>query len=253
MEISPSLLNLKLTFGVSIVPGTTQRYSTFPQNFVFHSQKCVSSLWSQGLPHLPLSPVNRVGGVATVRALEPGTVPKHESPGWLRSGGGEYDTLCDDAIKAVKKALNMGGIENEEEENKMVALLQTLNELFGLEEKLVALKQYSLDHPIITLCVIVTMGMCSIPIFCFIVFMIGTSLLSFTMFMFIEGTVLTIGTVVLGGALFFVGLMSLGFTAFVIGTFYSFRGAKHILHSVMEKVPSPPCMRRECDTTTKES
>lgn len=81
-------------------------------------------------------------------------------------------------------------MEEEAEESKLTAFVQTMNECFDLETKLHNAKEYALEHPVMTLFIIITVGMCSVPIFCFFAFAFGSTVLAFTGFLLVEGNIL---------------------------------------------------------------
>lgn len=65
------------------------------------------------------------------------------------------------------------------------------------------------------------------------------------------GTVLTIAAFLLGGALFFASLFSVGFSIFAVLAIYSFSTAQKIISKVSSKIPSSgPVI--ECDSTQKD-
>lgn len=65
------------------------------------------------------------------------------------------------------------------------------------------------------------------------------------------GTVLTIAAFLLGGALFFASLFSVGFSIFAVLAIYSFSTAQKIISKVSSKTPSSgPVI--ECDSTQKD-
>ncbi|KAJ8318700.1 hypothetical protein KUTeg_003791 [Tegillarca granosa] len=145
----------------------------------------------------------------------------------------------------------MGGkMEEEAEESKLTAFLQTMDECFDLETKLHNAKEYALTHPVTTLFLIITVAMCSIPIFCFFVFAFGSTVLAFTGFLFVEGTVLTIGTLVLAAVLCFVGLLSVGFSSFLVLTYVFVRFGQSVLQKAWQKVQLGQTTLK-CDSTTK--
>lgn len=65
------------------------------------------------------------------------------------------------------------------------------------------------------------------------------------------GTVVTIAAFLLGGALFFASLFSVGFSIFAVLAIYSFSTAQKIISKVSSKTPSSgPVI--ECDSTQKD-
>ncbi|KAK2160619.1 hypothetical protein LSH36_129g03011 [Paralvinella palmiformis] len=94
--------------------------------------------------------------------------------------------------------------------HRMATILERAWIALHMDEKLEALKQYTIDHPIMTLGAVLTFCMCSIPITCFLFFVMGSLFLTFLGFIFVEGFLLTLASVLLGGALFIVGMLSIG-------------------------------------------
>lgn len=83
---------------------------------------------------------------------------------------------------------------------------------------------------------------------CFVKVIKGKEIeIDFTNFLF-TGTVLTIAAFLLGGALFFASLFSVGFSIFAVLAIYSFSTAQKIVSKVSWKTPSSDPVK-ECDST----
>lgn len=70
---------------------------------------------------------------------------------------------------------------------RFVDLLAYTNRSFQLEQKLNAAKRYAMEHPVLSIFTVVTIGMCLMPITCFLAFALGSMFLSFMVFMIFEG------------------------------------------------------------------
>ncbi|ELU07456.1 hypothetical protein CAPTEDRAFT_27125, partial [Capitella teleta] len=91
---------------------------------------------------------------------------------------------------------------------------------FQLDQKLVAAKAKAREHPLMTLMAVVTVAMFSMPITCFLAFAAGSIFISFVAFMIIEGILLTLASLVLGGVLFVAGCLSLGLSTLFATAWY---------------------------------
>ncbi|XP_078316896.1 uncharacterized protein LOC111121124 isoform X2 [Crassostrea virginica] len=147
----------------------------------------------------------------------------------------------------MEKLIRMGG--SDDTNWRFQACFQSFCDRFELEQKWQSAKNYSQENPSSTLFIIAVIAMCSFPIFCFLAFAIGSLIIGFTVFLFIEGTVLTIATFLLGGALFFASLFSVGFSIFAVMAVYTFSTAQKIITRVSSKDPKPEV---ECDSTQKD-
>ncbi|XP_048758942.2 uncharacterized protein LOC125668660 [Ostrea edulis] len=143
----------------------------------------------------------------------------------------------------------MGG--SDDTEWKFGTCFQSLCGHYDLKQRWQMAKDYSDENPGSTFCIIAIIAMCSFPIFCFIAFIIGSLIIGITVFLFVEGMVLTVASFLLGGALFFASLFSLGFSLFAVLTIYSFSTAKNIISKVSSKVPTSSAAE-ECDSTQKD-
>ncbi|XP_061175726.1 uncharacterized protein LOC133184656 [Saccostrea echinata] len=142
----------------------------------------------------------------------------------------------------------MGG--SDDTEWRFGTCFQSFCHNYELEQKWQSAKDYSYENPGSTLFIIAVIAMCSFPIFCFIAFVIGSLIIGFTVFLFVEGTVLTVATFLLGGALFFASLFSVGFSLFAVLAIYTFSTAQKIMGKISPKVSTSAGV--ECDSTQKD-
>ncbi|XP_033747535.1 uncharacterized protein LOC117332652 [Pecten maximus] len=123
--------------------------------------------------------------------------------------------------------------------------LQQINEYFGLQEKMAVIQQSASDHPIAALFLMVTIVMCSLPLFCFFTFVFVFTIFGFTGFVVFEGVVLTLSSILLVGALFVMGLLSFGL--------FTFSFSWNMVNQVSTKFPLPECVTaRLPDRTNKD-
>uniref|UniRef100_A0A8W8ICD6 Promethin n=1 Tax=Magallana gigas TaxID=29159 RepID=A0A8W8ICD6_MAGGI len=143
----------------------------------------------------------------------------------------------------------MGG--SDDTDWKFQTCFQSFCDRHELGQKWQSAKDYGTENPGSTLFIIAVVAMCSFPIFCFLAFVVGSLIIGFTIFLFVEGTVLTIAAFLLGGALFFASLFSVGFSIFAVLAIYSFSTAQKIISKVSSKTPSSGPVT-ECDSTQKD-
>ncbi|XP_060068658.1 uncharacterized protein LOC132548780 [Ylistrum balloti] len=120
-----------------------------------------------------------------------------------------------------------------------VGFLQTINDYLNLQGKMATIQQCISDHPIITLFLVVTMVMCSVPLFCFLVFVFAATTFGFTGFVIFEGVVLMLSSLVLVGSLILVGFLSVGLSSFIVIGYYSIRFSWDMANHVSTRVPLP--------------
>lgn len=108
-----------------------------------------------------------------------------------------------------------------ENESVLQELIKFLKEYFEVEQKSVEVQRFAREHPIVTIFLMVTIAMCAVPVVLFGIFVVGSIMFSFLGFLFVEGTVLAVGTIILGGVLFFAALLAIGVSAFVVVGYYS--------------------------------
>ena len=70
---------------------------------------------------------------------------------------------------------------------RIVQLMRDTQSRLQLKETLCVGHKYASDHPIITLSILLTTTMCTVPIVCFIAFAVGSAFLTFATFLCIEG------------------------------------------------------------------
>lgn len=115
---------------------------------------------------------------------------------------------------------------------RFVALLQRVSRLLKLKEKWEDVKAYASEHPIMTLFMLLLAAMCSVPILCFLAFVFGSLFFTFMGFLFVEGFLLTLASVLLGGVLFIVGFLSLGVSSFLAIAWYAVSTSQRLLTKV---------------------
>jgi len=77
-------------------------------------------------------------------------------------------------------------------------------------------KKYAKEHPMTAITVLALAISCALPVVFFLTFALITLLVTFTGFLFVEGTILGVAAVVLGGALLIVGGITLSFVSFLL-------------------------------------
>ncbi|KAL5017974.1 hypothetical protein ScPMuIL_003696 [Solemya velum] len=117
----------------------------------------------------------------------------------------------------------MSGIDADAEIPLVCTLLQSAFDHYNIKDKMDQVKAFGCEHPFVTLFLLVTIAMCSVPVFCFIAFVLGSAVLAFAGFVFFEGAVLTLASVLLGGVLTVVGVLAAGFSCFFLVAFYAYR------------------------------
>ncbi|XP_014671468.1 PREDICTED: uncharacterized protein LOC106812166 isoform X3 [Priapulus caudatus] len=125
-------------------------------------------------------------------------------------------------------------------------LYQRVKAAYGprVQEAWVAFVQYSETHPYMTMFFITTLIMCVLPMILFLCFAITTVLVTFIGFVFVEGTLLTVGTVILTLAVAVVGILAFTLVALVAASWVTFSAAYKMLEQTKrrfrgnENVPS---------------
>ena len=74
-----------------------------------------------------------------------------------------------------------------EEESVVQEFIKFLKEYFEIDQKKAEVQRFSREHPIVTIFLMVTFAMCSVPIVLFGVFVVGSIIFSFLGFLFVEG------------------------------------------------------------------
>ncbi|XP_021350561.1 uncharacterized protein LOC110448575 [Mizuhopecten yessoensis] len=120
--------------------------------------------------------------------------------------------------------------------------LQNINDCLGLQKKMAAVQQYVSDHPIISLFLMVTIVMCSVPFFCFFAFVFAASIFGFTGFVIFEGVVLLFASLVLFWAVVLMGLLSIGLSTSVVLGYFTFRFSWSMVNNVSTSIPLPECL-----------
>jgi len=70
-------------------------------------------------------------------------------------------------------------------------------------------KKYAAEHPVVAMVALALAISCAIPVVVFLTFALITLLITFTGFLFVEGTILGVAALVLGGALVIIGGITL--------------------------------------------
>lgn len=103
---------------------------------------------------------------------------------------------------------------------------------------------YSVQHPIMTVCLISVALCCGIPVLMFLIFAVLTVILTFTGFILIEGTILTVGSVLLCGLLLGMLVVMLAVTATIGVAYFGFMEVYGFLQSSPENSPVSRYMSR---------
>jgi hypothetical protein len=77
-------------------------------------------------------------------------------------------------------------------------------------------KKYAADHPVVAMVALALAISCAIPVVIFLTFALITLLVTFTGFLFVEGTILGVAALVLGGALVIIGGITLSIVSGVL-------------------------------------
>ncbi|CAH1794715.1 unnamed protein product [Owenia fusiformis] len=118
---------------------------------------------------------------------------------------------------------------------RFLHLCSRLNSTFHLKEKFDMLQGFVWDHPFITLILTITLMLCSVPLMMFVFFAAGTMFAVFFGFMFIEGTLVTIGSIIFIGVLIVSGFISLGFAGVIILAYFGCNFGFRFINGVKEK------------------
>ncbi|KAL4241009.1 hypothetical protein ACF0H5_001788 [Mactra antiquata] len=109
---------------------------------------------------------------------------------------------------------------DEEEGNQFIEFARFLYEYFEVAEKWKEIQKFAGVHPAISLFLLMTIGMCSVPVIVFTIFVISSVAVSImTVFLF-EGTIIAMATVVLIAVLCFVIVGAFCFSGFLISCYY---------------------------------
>ncbi|WAQ95674.1 hypothetical protein MAR_028364 [Mya arenaria] len=107
-----------------------------------------------------------------------------------------------------------------EEQNQLIEFFKFLWEYFEVAEKWKEVQNFCAHHPVGSVFLLVTLGMCSVPVIIFLVFVFSSLVFTFLGFLFVEGTLLAVSTFILGGALLLVGMLALCFSMFLVCSYY---------------------------------
>jgi len=77
-------------------------------------------------------------------------------------------------------------------------------------------KKYAAEHPVVAMVALALAVSCAIPVVVFLSFALITLLVTFTGFLFVEGTILGVAALVLGGALVIIGGITLSIVSSVL-------------------------------------
>lgn len=96
-----------------------------------------------------------------------------------------------------------------------------IDEKYGMQERLISAKKWAQENPTVTLILISTFVICSLPLFCFLISLTGIFFVLLTGFIMFEGTIITltvlvIGCVLLVGAFLTFGLSSILLLIYVV-------------------------------------
>lgn len=89
------------------------------------------------------------------------------------------------SIVICKQIFRMGGSDNTDW--KFQTCFQSFCDRHELGQKWQSAKDYGTENPGSTLFIIAVVAMCSFPIFCFLAFVVGSLIIGFTIFLFVEG------------------------------------------------------------------
>jgi len=120
--------------------------------------------------------------------------------------------------------------------SQMAEWLSRAKEAVHWQEKWERTRGYAKQHPMTTMFAVITMAMFSLPITCFFAFAFGSMLFTFMGFMFLEGILLTIGGLLLGGALFIVGFLSLSISSLLAAAWFTASKGQRILASLQQSM-----------------
>jgi len=104
-------------------------------------------------------------------------------------------------------------------------------------------KSYAAENPMTAVTILALAISCAIPVVMFLSFALITLLVTFTGFLFVEGTILGVAAVVLGGSLLIVGLITLSFVSaglvayFVVAKIYTMITGDKEPHKILSKLP----------------
>ncbi|XP_002740711.1 uncharacterized protein LOC100373492 [Saccoglossus kowalevskii] len=111
--------------------------------------------------------------------------------------------------------------------------------------------EYGNEHPIVALSVIVAVALASIPVVVFVSFAITTIFISFLGFVFVEGTLLTFGGVVLSAILFFIAIFVLGLCLLATAAWFTFDMAVQVMHTAQDRFQNRAKYKHETDVGKK--
>jgi len=81
-------------------------------------------------------------------------------------------------------------------------------------------KKYAKENPMTAVTLLALAVSCALPVVAFLTFALITLLVTFTGFLFVEGTILGVAACVLGGALLIVGGITLSFVSFLLVSYF---------------------------------
>ncbi|ESO84942.1 hypothetical protein LOTGIDRAFT_235994 [Lottia gigantea] len=132
-----------------------------------------------------------------------------------------------------------------EDEDQISAVLHALSDYFEVKQKLNTIKEFTFSHPVVTVFSVVLLTLCSIPIICFVTFVCGSMFLGVTGFVLIEGTMLTLATLFLGGALLLVGLCAVGFSSVLVAGFFLYELSIQLMNDLSKRLKAKEKLQRK--------
>ncbi|KAH3869643.1 hypothetical protein DPMN_032812 [Dreissena polymorpha] len=147
-------------------------------------------------------------------------------------------SLMADTVASTPRECDHGEVEYHEEQNPFTEFCKFLYEHFHMADKWSEIKLFRVKHPICSVYLIVTLGLIAVPVATFMVFVVSSLIFTFLGFLFFEGTLLAIGTVILGFVLLFVGMCAIGVSCFLVGGFYALQFGRQFLVGLREKLHS---------------
>lgn len=140
------------------------------------------------------------------------------------------------------KKADTNEMEEDGEKYQLVEFCRFLIEHFEVAKKWQAFQDFLEKHPVASVFLLVTSAMCSVPMVLFSIFVMTSVAFSIMGFFLFEGTVIAIATFILGVVLFFVGLFSIGFSLFLISSYYALQMSGSIISRLRDKLAVNPFM-----------
>ena len=80
-----------------------------------------------------------------------------------------------------------GDVLLDETWQRLVALAQQADKTFKIRQRYQAVRQLAVEYPLATVCIVVFLAACSVPLLCFIAFAAVSTIITFCGFLFVEG------------------------------------------------------------------